>query len=148
MNSEKLRGPARAIFQNPNFQSLCELGKNWKYNIKPRSKSPNFESIDKLAVTFHCWKKDGEFTQGWSHFKLDRINAIYIQFPPISRICDVSKSPAKTPTLYLQILLMQIPTQTDNHNLSTEKVLQLKKVHSIKQWVWSAKTINSTFYSK
>ena len=38
------------------------------------------------------------FTQGWSHFKLDRINMIYIQFPPISRIFDVSKSPANTLT--------------------------------------------------
>ena len=28
MNSKKLRSPARATFKNPNFQSLCELGKN------------------------------------------------------------------------------------------------------------------------
>ena len=28
MNSEKLGSPARATFKNPNFQSLCELGKN------------------------------------------------------------------------------------------------------------------------
>ena len=41
MNWEKLRGPARATFNNPNFQSLCELGKIWKYSLKPRLKCSN-----------------------------------------------------------------------------------------------------------
>ena len=41
MNWEKLRGPARATFNNPNFQSLCELGKIWKDSLKPRLKCPN-----------------------------------------------------------------------------------------------------------
>ena len=42
-----MRSPARATFKNPNFQSLCELGKTWMCNLSPRFTSPNFESIDK-----------------------------------------------------------------------------------------------------
>ena len=45
---EKFRVPARATFRNPNFQSLCELGKTWKYALSPRFNSPNFECIDEL----------------------------------------------------------------------------------------------------
>ena len=52
MNWEKLIIPAGAIFENPNFQSLCELGKTWKYSLGPRIKSPNFESIDELGKSY------------------------------------------------------------------------------------------------
>ena len=48
MNWEKLRVPARARFKNPNFQSLWELGKTWKYSLSPIFKSPNSESMDEL----------------------------------------------------------------------------------------------------
>ena len=46
MNWEKVRSLARVTFKNPNFRSLCELGKTWKYSLRPRFKSPNFEFID------------------------------------------------------------------------------------------------------
>ena len=49
MNWEKLTIPARATFKNPNSQSLCELGKTWKYSLCPRIKSPNFERIAELG---------------------------------------------------------------------------------------------------
>ena len=49
MNWNKLRVPARETFKNPNFRSLCGLGKTWKYNVSPKFKSPNFESIDELG---------------------------------------------------------------------------------------------------
>ena len=45
INWEKLRSPARATFKNPNFQfqvfpnSQNELGKTWKYSLRPRFKS-------------------------------------------------------------------------------------------------------------
>ena len=48
MNWEKLRVPAKATFRNPNFQSFCEMGKTWQYNLSPKFISPNFESIDEL----------------------------------------------------------------------------------------------------
>ena len=41
--------PAMTTIKNPNFQSLCELGKTWKYSLSPRIKSLNFESIDVLG---------------------------------------------------------------------------------------------------
>ena len=41
MNWEKLGVPARATFKNPNFKSLFELSKTWKYSVSPRYKSPN-----------------------------------------------------------------------------------------------------------
>ena len=47
---EKLRSPAKATFNNPNFQYFFELGKTWKYSLRPRLKGPNFESIDELRV--------------------------------------------------------------------------------------------------
>ena len=50
MNWEKLRSPGRATFKNPNFQSLCELGKTCKNSQRLRFKSSNFESIDELGV--------------------------------------------------------------------------------------------------
>ena len=46
MNWEKVRSLARATFKNPNIRPLCELGKTWKYSLRPRFKSLNFESID------------------------------------------------------------------------------------------------------
>ena len=52
MNWEKLRSSARATFKNPNIQSLCELGKTWKYSLRPRFKILNFESIDEFGVTY------------------------------------------------------------------------------------------------
>ena len=50
MNWEKLRSSDRATFKNPNFQSLCELRKTWKYRLRSRIKNPNFESLDELGV--------------------------------------------------------------------------------------------------
>ena len=47
--------------------------------------------------------------------------------------------------LYLQMLIMQISIQTDNHKY--RKVLQLKK-STLKKWVWCFETLNSTFYAK
>ena len=49
MNWEKLTIPDRATFKNPNFQSLYELGKTWKYCLSPRFKTPNLKSIDELG---------------------------------------------------------------------------------------------------
>ena len=81
MNWEKLRSSDRTTFKNPNFQSLCELRKTWKYNRRSRIKNPNFESLDELGVMskfkFHFWKLDEEFTQGWPHFELIMINDIF-----------------------------------------------------------------------
>ena len=48
-NWEKLTNRVRATFKNLNFQSLCELGKTWKYNLSPRFKTTNFKSIDELG---------------------------------------------------------------------------------------------------
>ena len=50
MNWEILRSSDRVTFKNPNFQSFCDLGKTWKYSLRPKFKSPNFESIDELGV--------------------------------------------------------------------------------------------------
>ena len=49
MNWEKMRIPARPTFKNPNFQSLFELRKTWKYSLRPTFKSPNFGSMDELG---------------------------------------------------------------------------------------------------
>ena len=56
MNWEKLAMLARATFKNRNFQSLCELGKTWKYSLSPRIKSSNFESIDELGNVMSYFK--------------------------------------------------------------------------------------------
>ena len=50
MNWEKLGSPGRAIFKNLIFQSLCKLGKVWKYSLKPGFQSLYFESIDESGV--------------------------------------------------------------------------------------------------
>ena len=47
MNCEKLRSPSR--FRNPNFQSLCELGKTWKYSLRPKFKNPDIVSREELG---------------------------------------------------------------------------------------------------
>ena len=61
MNWGKLKRPVIATFKNSNFQSLCELEKTWKdslrlriltFLLRPRFKSPNFESIDELGVMY------------------------------------------------------------------------------------------------
>ena len=47
---EKLTIPFTATFKNPNFQSLCELGKTCKYSLSQKNNlSMNFESIDELG---------------------------------------------------------------------------------------------------
>ena len=42
----------RATFENPNFQSFCELRKSSKYSLRSTFKNPNFESKDKLGKYF------------------------------------------------------------------------------------------------
>ena len=49
MNWEKLRSPAGVIFKNHSFQFLCELGKPWKYSLRPTFKCLNFESMAELG---------------------------------------------------------------------------------------------------
>ena len=49
MNWEKLKRPAKASFKNSNFQSLCQLEKIWKFSLRPRFQSPNFEFIYELG---------------------------------------------------------------------------------------------------
>ena len=49
MDWEELRSPARAAFKNPNFPSLCELEKKWKYSLTPTLQGPNFESTGELG---------------------------------------------------------------------------------------------------
>ena len=49
MNWEKLTILAIKSFKNPNFQSLCELRKTWKYSLSPRFKTLNFKSTDELG---------------------------------------------------------------------------------------------------
>ena len=49
MDMEKLKIRSRATFRNLNIQSLCELGKMWKYSLCPRIESPKFESIGELG---------------------------------------------------------------------------------------------------
>ena len=36
VNWEIFRSTARLILKNPNFRYLCELGKTWKYSLRPR----------------------------------------------------------------------------------------------------------------
>ena len=50
--------------------------------------------------------------------------------------------------LYLQMLIMQISTQTDSHKY--KKMFSGKKVYSLKNGseVWKSETLNSTFYAK
>ena len=48
INWEKLRNPARATFKNPNFRDLCVLEKNWKYSLRQRFQSRNFECVNEL----------------------------------------------------------------------------------------------------
>ena len=48
-------------------------------------------------------------------------------------------------SLYLQMLIMQISAQKNNHKY---KKGVATKVHSLKKWVWSFETLNSTFYEK
>ena len=38
----------RPIFKNPNFKTLCELGKTWKQTLKPIFKNLKFESVDQF----------------------------------------------------------------------------------------------------
>ena len=49
MDREELRSPARAALKNPNFPSLCEQKKKWKYSLRPILQSPNFESVGELG---------------------------------------------------------------------------------------------------
>ena len=49
MNWEQLRSPAGVIFKNHSFQFLCELGKPWKYSLRPTFKCLNFESMAELG---------------------------------------------------------------------------------------------------
>ena len=56
MHWKVLISPARTTFKNSNFQSLCQLGKTWKYSLRPRFKSPNFESIDELEVNLGLFR--------------------------------------------------------------------------------------------
>ena len=56
---KKLKKSARPTFKNPDFQSLCELGKTWKYNLRPTFRNPNLQFIDELEKVmsqckFHC----------------------------------------------------------------------------------------------
>ena len=48
-------------------------------------------------------------------------------------------------SLYLQMLIMQISTQKNNHKYRKGVAT---KVHFLKKWVWSFETLNSTFYEK
>ena len=53
MNWEKLRSPANTTFKNYNFQFVCELGKPWKYNLRPIFKSPNLNlwmNLESLCI--------------------------------------------------------------------------------------------------
>ena len=45
--------PASTRLKNPIFKSLWELGKSWKYNIRPTFKSPNFKSMGNLQKACH-----------------------------------------------------------------------------------------------
>ena len=45
-------------------------------------------------------------------------------------------------------MLKMLKTQTDNHTEVQKKVQQLKKVPSLKKWLLSFDTLNSTYYAK
>ena len=49
MNWEKMGSQSVSTFKNPNFQLLGELRRTWKYKLRLRFKSHNFESIDGLG---------------------------------------------------------------------------------------------------
>ena len=68
----------------------------------------------------------------WTHWKICKRFALRI---------DADKTLA--PHLKMSIL-----TQTGNNTYAQKKLLQLKKVRSLKKWDWNFETLNSTFYGK
>ena len=70
MNWGKLRSPARATFKNSNLRSLCELGKTWKYSLRPIFQNPNFASIDELGTFIKAGYISDISTKKWFSSKL------------------------------------------------------------------------------
>ena len=64
MNWEKFKNRTRATFKNPNFKSFRELGKMWKYSLRPTFKNLNLSlrlNLEKLCpnVSFTIENKGG-----------------------------------------------------------------------------------------
>ena len=154
MKWKKLRNLARATFMNPNFQSLCELGKPWRYSMRPTFKSSNLNlwmNWEKLCSNFSF---SAENNLG-NLRKVDHISNFFTNFKDLSKNCikymfTIGKNGFLNPLKILHILqkvrlrkdpgntLTPLSRYVKNANInsnrkphiSTERVLQPKKVHS------------------